>query len=262
MAAPIAVALILGLLCGGLVNYFADELPLDRRLAKPSCPQCATTRTWLDFFTGAACRTCGRRRGWRPWIVVLLALVVSVYTRFQAPAIGYYLGMLLFGYLAVVTVIDLEHRLILGSASVFGGLLGFGLGWYAHGLMPTLFGGLAGLLIMGAFYYLGVLFSRVRADRMRREGKAVDNEEALGSGDVTLALILGLLLGWPLIWFGLLLGVLVGGLMGLLIVVLELARGRYAQRALTLFMPYGPAFVLSAFLIMYMPKLVSGLLPH
>jgi prepilin signal peptidase PulO-like enzyme (type II secretory pathway) len=262
MTPSLAVPLVLGLLCGGLINLFADVLPHDQRLARPSCPECGKARPWLDFITGRACRSCGHQRGLRSWIVIVAALAVSAFTWFQAPAIGYYLGMFLFGYLAVVTVIDIEHRLILGSASVFGGVLALGLGWYMHGPWSTLLGALAGLLIMGAFYYLGVLFSRVRAGRLQRAGRPVDNEEALGSGDVTLAIILGLLLGWPLIWFGLLLGVLLGGLFGLLIVIVQLVRGRYADRALSLFMPYGPSFILSAFLIMYLPKTISGLIPQ
>jgi prepilin signal peptidase PulO-like enzyme (type II secretory pathway) len=114
---------------------------------------------------------------------------------------------------------------------------------------------------MTAFYYLGVLYSRYRERRLAASGRAPDGEEALGGGDVTLAAILGLLLGWPLIWLGLLLGVLVGGVIGLVIVAVAALRGQYGRSALTLFMPYGPAFVLSAFMITFTPSLVAGLLP-
>ena len=262
MTTSLAVPLILGAFCGGAINFFADVLPQDRPFTRPSCPRCGTVRSWAEYATGQACRSCGRGRGWRPWIVLILATSVTMFTWFQRPAVGFYLGVLLFGYLAVVTVIDLEHRLILGPASIFGGFLALGLGWYVHGVWSTLLGAVAGLLIMGAFYYLGVLFSRIRSNRLRAAGLPNDNEEALGAGDVTLAVILGLLLGWPLIWFALLLGVLLGGLFGLIIVVLELLRGRYGNRAFMLFMPYGPSFIVSTFLILYLPRFVSGLLPN
>ena len=62
-----------------------------------------------------------------------------------------------------------------------------------------------------AFYYFGVLFTRIRTKRMLAMGQEVDDEEALGAGDVILVTVLGLILGWPLIWFGLLLGILLGG---------------------------------------------------
>lgn len=262
MAPSLAVPLVLGLLCGGLVNFFSDGLPRERLFEKPRCPRCDNERNWADYVLLRTCRSCGHGRGLRSWIALAVSLGTSLFTWFQAPPMGYYLGMLLFGYFAVVTVIDLEHRLILGAASMFGGLLAMGLGWYVHGIGATLLGGLAGLVIMGGFYYLGVLFSRIRSRRLRSSGREVDAEEALGSGDVTLAVILGLLLGWPMIWFGLLLGVLLGGLFGLAIVIVELIRGHYAQRALMLFMPYGPAFILSACLITYAPKVVAGLLPQ
>jgi leader peptidase (prepilin peptidase)/N-methyltransferase len=175
---------------------------------------------------------------------------------------GFILASLLLTYFAVVVVIDMEHRLILRPTSVFGALLALGLGWWLHGLTATLLGGAAGFGIMSLFYYLGALFTRIRARRLEAAGLRADDEEALGGGDVTLAAILGLLLGWPLIWFGLLLGVLLGGIVGLIIVVVSLVQGRYGRKALMLFMPYGPAFVLSAFLIMFMPGFVAGLLPQ
>ena len=77
---------------------------------------------------------------------------------------------------------------------------------------PTLLGGLGGLLIMLAFYGLGVLFTRIRAKRLLAMGQEPDDEEALGSGDVILVTILGFIVGWPLIWLCLLYGILLGGL--------------------------------------------------
>jgi prepilin signal peptidase PulO-like enzyme (type II secretory pathway) len=193
---------------------------------------------------------------------VVALVCLSLFTWLEPHPMGFLVGLILLTYFAVVVVIDVEHRLILRPTSVFGACLALAIGWWLHGPLPTLLGGAAGLAIMAVFYFLGVLFSRVRNRRLRAMGKSEDGEEALGAGDVTLAGILGLLLGWPLIWFGLLLGVLLGGLIGLIIVLVVLVRGQYARRALMLFMPYGPSFVLSAFLIMFIPNLVAGLLPR
>ncbi len=60
----------------------------------------------------------------------------------------------------------------------------------------TLLGVAVGFGSMFLLYILGILFSRWRNKRL---GNVQDGEEALGSGDVTLAILLGLLLGWPLI---------------------------------------------------------------
>jgi len=108
---------------------------------------------------------------------------------------------------------------------------------------------------MFVFYQFGKLFARWRA---RRLGKA-DSEEALGSGDVTLATILGLLLGWPLIWFGLLLGILFSGVISLVIILALLLTRRYKMQAFNFFIPYGPFFILSTFLLIYAPMWMSRL---
>jgi leader peptidase (prepilin peptidase)/N-methyltransferase len=188
-------------------------------------------------------------------------LTLALFAWLQPQQMGYLLAMLVLTYFAVVIVIDVEHRLILRPTSAVGGLLALGIGLWLRGALPTLIGGLAGFAIMAAFYYVGVLFTRLRARRMQAAGMGTDNEEALGGGDVILAGILGLLLGWPLIWFGLLLGVFLGGLIGLILLLVAIVRRQYGKQALMLFMPYGPSFVFSAFLIMFLPNLVAGLLP-
>ena len=261
MGFSLALPLLAGLVSAALTNYIADELPRTRRLSRPACAQCGSAYGWRDYLLVRACRNCGKSRGPRPWGVLAGMLGLSIFTWLQPQRMGFAVGLLLLTYFAVVIVIDVEHRLILRPTSVFGALLAWTIGWWLHGFWPTLLGGAGGLIIMAAFYLLGVLFARIRARRLEATGKPADNEEALGGGDVTLAGILGLLMGWPLIWFGLLLGVLIGGLIGLIIVLVVVARRQYGGRALTLFMPYGPSFVLSAFMIMFLPGLIAGLLP-
>ena len=194
-------------------------------------------------------------------MVLIAMLGLSLYTWLEPHRMGYWPALLLLTYFAAVIVIDVEHRLILPPLSLAGGVLSIAIGLWLHGAIPTLMGGLAGFVLMFALYQLGVLFSKLRSRRMRSAGLQTDNEEALGWGDVVLAAVLGLLLGWPLIWFGLLLGVLIGGAIGLVLVLASVLRGRYGRQALMLFMPYGPAFVVSAFCILFIPSWIAGLLP-
>jgi prepilin signal peptidase PulO-like enzyme (type II secretory pathway) len=169
---------------------------------------------------------------------------------------GFVLGLLLLTYFAIVVVIDVEHRLILRPTSIFGALLALGLGWWLHGLTLRCSG--RDRLWHHEPFLLSRRLITARACRLAA-GWWADDEEALGGGDVTLAAILGLLgcrrSGLPL-------GKLLGGIVGLIIVVVSLVQGHYGRKALMLFMPYGPAFVLSAFLIMFLPGLVAGLLPQ
>jgi prepilin signal peptidase PulO-like enzyme (type II secretory pathway) len=253
--------LIAGGFGAGLANYLSDTLPRTRRLTRPPCPRCGTQLPWGVYLAGRRCPTCGLTRGPRPWLVFAAMLAFSVYTWLQPHRMGYWPSLLLLTYFAVVVVIDLEHRLILHVVSIAGAVLAAAIGIFLHGVASTLLGGAVGFAIMYLLYQLGALFSRLRARRMREAGLQADGEDALGWGDVMLAIVLGLLLGWPLVWFGLLLGVLIGGLVGLALVLVSIFRGRYGRQALMLFMPYGPAFVASAFCILFVPNWISALLP-
>jgi leader peptidase (prepilin peptidase)/N-methyltransferase len=190
--------------------------------------------------------------------VQILATVSFVYYWLYPPkALGFTLGMLVLVYFGIITIIDLEHRLILHPTSLAGAVLGFLVGTYIHGYVlgngpllgagRSLLGGLFGFGLLFLLYQFGTLAARYRARKMQASGQAPDDEEALGGGDVFLAGVLGLMLGWPLIWDALLLGVLLGGLISFLFIVLLLVRRRYSGDALMTFIPYGPYFIIGAF---------------
>lgn len=251
----------MGWFAGLIVNYLADVLPIIRRLSQPACLQCNAPFTLKDYLFFRPCGN-GHTRKARAWITQFLIAAIIIFSWFQpSPKLGYWLGFPLILYFGIVFVIDMEHRLILHPTSFFGALLGLGIGLVTNGLFPTLLGGLGGFVIMLAFYYFGVLFTRIRAKRMRAKGQEADDEEALGAGDVILAAILGLMLGWPLIWFGLLLGILLGGIFGALLVLYLLVVRRYKENVLMVFMPYGPFFILSAFLILFLPGFIGAIVP-
>lgn len=261
MSTTLMVSILFGWLAGWLVNYLSDVLPFTRRFSQPTCPQCNAPYSWRDYLLFQACQN-GHPRKPRLWLVQIILLAASVYTAIKPPSkLGYFLGLILMIYFGVIFVIDLEHRLILHPTSIFGALLGLTVGAVAHGILPTLLGGLGGLLIMLAFYGLGVLFTRIRAKRMLAMGQEADDEEALGSGDVILVTILGFIVGWPLIWLCLLYSILLGGLISLLIILWLVISGKYKKNALMTFIPYGPYFIITASLIVYFPKLLAMFVP-
>lgn len=260
MDVSIIIPITVGWLAALLVNYLADVLPATRKLSAPTCAQCSATYAWTDYLLLKYCTACGHSRGWRTWLTQVFGLSVSLYSWFSPPnRMGYWLGMLLVTYLAVVLIIDLEHRLIMHPVSIAGAILATALGIYMHGIQATLIGGAAGYGIMFLFYLFGILFSKMRSRRMQAQGQTTDDEDALGFGDVNLAGIIGLLLGWPMIWFGLLLGILGGGIISLLLVIFVLIKQRYQENALMIFIPYGPYFVLSTFILLYLPHWITSL---
>jgi prepilin signal peptidase PulO-like enzyme (type II secretory pathway) len=264
MPMNLTIPILFGLFVGWLINYLADVLPYTRRFSRPICQLCGAPYGWQNYAFFRPCKN-GHTRKMRLWITQLVILAASVYTWMQSPQpplkLGYFPGLILMIYFGVVFVIDLEHRLILHPTSIFGAILGLIIGIFANGVWPTLLGGLGGFLIMLAFYYLGVLFARIRAKRLLALGQEVDDEEALGSGDVILVTILGLILGKDLIWFCLLYGILLGGLVSLFILLWLIVSGRYKANALMTFIPYGPYFVTTAALIAFFPKFLAMVVP-
>lgn len=256
----VVISLISGMAGGWIVNYLADILPATRRLSQPACYQCNSPLAWRDYLLLRRCRSCGTPRRVRTFAVFILFIFLNVYFWSAPPRqINSWLSWVLLMYFTTVFVIDLEHRLILHSTSVFGAALGLGIGFLRQGPASTLIGGAVGFGMVYLFYLFGALFTKIRARRLRAAGLEPDDEDAFGAGDVILATILGLMLGWPVIWFGVLFGVLLGGVISVMIIVgLALTR-RF--KSWNIFIAFGPFFIISAFLILYLPEYVRFLLP-
>jgi leader peptidase (prepilin peptidase)/N-methyltransferase len=259
--ATLLIPILLGWAAGLFINYVSDVLPHTRRFSQPACLQCETHFTWADYLTLRACRNCGKSRSLRTWLVQILAVASFVYFWLvPSRALGFPLGAIVLIYFGIITVIDLEHRLILHPTSLAGAILGLIVGTLIHsradglfvGVVKSLLGGLFGFGIMFLLYQLGTLVARFRARKMQAAGQADDEEEALGYGDVYLAGVLGLMLGWPFIWNALLLGVLLGGVISFLFIFALLVRRRYSSEALMTFVPYGPYFIIGAFYMLFL----------
>ena len=260
--ATLLLPVILGWAAGLFINYVSDVLPRTRRFSQPACSGCETHFTWADYLTLRACRNCGKRRSLRTWLVQILAVASFVYFWLvPSKALGFSLGAIVLIYFAIITVIDLEHRLILHPTSLAGAALGMIVGTFIYSrkyallgsVGMSLLGGLAGFGIMFLLYQFGTLVARFRARKMQAAGQAGDEEEALGGGDVYLTGVLGLMLGWPAILAALVYGVLLGGLASIIFIVALLVRRRYASEALMTFIPYGPYFIIGASLLLFRP---------
>jgi prepilin signal peptidase PulO-like enzyme (type II secretory pathway) len=258
MILPLIFPLLLGWLAGYLVNYLADGLPADLRLAPPRCknPDCAVQIRWADYFLLRRCRVCTIRRSPRVTLVMLVTTIMTAYMWLSPPKnMGFWLGFIVFIYLFLVALIDFETRLVLRPVSLVGLVVCLSAGLVMRTWQETLLGAAAGFGIMFLLYILGILFSRWRNKRL---GNVQDGEEALGSGDVTLATLLGLLLGWPQIWFNLLTGILLAGVFSILLIIALLVSRKY--RPLMVFIPFGPFFILMAFFFLYFPRFSSAFL--
>jgi leader peptidase (prepilin peptidase)/N-methyltransferase len=263
MDAFLLFPVLLGWLAGSFVNYTADVLPTTRRFSRPTCPHCQTPFPLADYLTLQACRSCGKGRNLRRWLVQVLAVGAFLYFWLRPSSVlGYWLGAVILVYFGIITVIDLEHRLILHPTSLFGAVLGLAVGTYLYytvldysflaSIGSSLLGGLIGFGVMFLFYQFGAVVARYRARKLKAVGQKDDGEEALGGGDVYLLGVLGLMVGSELIPNVLAWGVILGGLVSLLFLVAIILRRRYSSDALMTFIPYGPFFILAAFRTLFL----------
>ena len=136
-----------------------------------------------------------------------------------------------------------RHRLPKCQVSLAGLALSIPVGTLAHGWKATVLGGIAGFSCMLAFYLFGRVFVRVV-----RRWTAVEDDEALGFGDVSLGAITGFILGWPGILAGLLIAILIAGGVALLNLIASLLRRNYRPAAV---FPFGPTLVAAIVYLMY-----------
>jgi prepilin signal peptidase PulO-like enzyme (type II secretory pathway) len=218
-----------GLLCGLLGNYLSDTLPATRKLAKPD---------WWPL-SGSSMKAYFSRH--RVSIVLILSFFIA-YLLYRFPPIDFsviFLGAILL-YFLVVTVIDIEHRVVMHPVSIVGAILMTAIGVLrGHSIVDTLIGGAVGFGFMLLVYYLGDLLGRM----MSRARKEAWEETALGFGDVNLAGVIGLLMGWPGVIAALFIGMLVAGTFSAGYLLVSLVRRKYRAFAS---IPYAPFLCLGA----------------
>jgi leader peptidase (prepilin peptidase)/N-methyltransferase len=276
-----AVLILAGLALGMLVNSLADNLPPDaqemrHRPRTPRCHACQEPhrpRYWLGLaalvLRRGRCEHCAARRPARAVAVEVLAAagtaLVWAWAAHRAAAeagpawvdaVRFLAGLFLFHCFLLITVVDVEHRLILWnvvwpSALVIGAA---GLVLPEKGLVKTLLGGLVGYGVTLGIFLLAELYSRFMH---WLRGRPLE-EVAFGGGDVNLAGLAGLAVGWPGIVLTLLIAILSGGLVSLLYIIVQLVRGRYAPHSA---MPYGPFLVLGGLLIYFFGRDLAALWP-
>jgi leader peptidase (prepilin peptidase)/N-methyltransferase len=224
----------IGLVVGAILNVLADNLPQRARPRPPVCVNCGIERppvAWLTslgyLVQGGRCVNCGQRLPLRGLLVELTTMVVFVLL-YQYYGLTPYM-LLLSVYMAIlilVTVTDLEHRLILNWVILPAIVLALA----AAPLRPDLtwqqilVGGVVGF---GFFYLIAIIYPG-----------------GMGAGDVKLAAFVGLISGFPAVIVALLVTILAGGLTSIFLVVTRIRSMRDA-------IPYGPFLVIGGIVALF-----------
>ena len=235
----IIVYALIGLVAGGVINILADVTPYrSQKLRGPSCPACGQPRLAVQalavvaYATGKqACPSCGRPVAVRNLVVELgtAALFALLYTQYT-DVVKLLLASFFTAVLVLVTVTDLEHRLIPNRvilpaiiAAAVASPLWFGPGWYLA---------LVGGAIAFVFFWLAAFF-----------GEKLIGRGAMGGGDIKLAAFVGLITGFPGIITALVLTIIAGGVISIVLLLTRVVNLRSG-------IPYGPFIVIGGFVTM------------
>ena len=246
-----------GFVAGVVVNLCADSLPTARHLHRSRCAACGQPRPLLAWSGLVAylsghqrCAHCGRSLTVRYVIVEVITPVLFAFCWMRSGWTPTTLFNSLYSaILVLITVTDIEHRLILHVVSLPAIALAL-IGAYANPTFDSpiraLLGGAIGLVGASFLYGIGLLFAWQIG---RRRGEPLSGP-AFGFGDVTLCTFLGLIVGAPEIIFAIVIGILAGFVFATVyLVVRGLIQRKHAMYSA--FIPYGPFLVLGGTFMLY-----------
>lgn len=241
------LAVLAGVVAGVLVNYFADVLPVTRRLSRPACAWCGQDYAFSDYLFARQCAHCSAPRPLRP-IFVVIATVTACILLYLFPifTLSFWAALPVLLFMGVLLVIDIEHRLVLIETSLFGLVLFAGYGAAIVGWRRMLLGGLGGFLIMFLLYLSGVIFSKIVGFIRRKR----ISEVAFGFGDVCAGTVFGLLLGWPSILVAILIGMMAFGVFSFILITVLIFTKKY--RSFTNAQPFVPYLILGVIATFYL----------
>lgn len=185
------------------------------------------------------------RRRWRYVYVYVFSMVMIYWIQNYPVRLDFWLSWLVFVIFGVITVIDIEYRVVLFETVLVGGIIFFSIGIARHGFLSTLSGGVLGFLMMFGLYWLGKFVLKIR--KLASSSK----EEALGFGDVNLFAVLGLLLGFPAIFAALWIAIFSAGFFSLVLVARLMLTKQYRS---DLAIPYAPFLIFGAFALLYLMR--------
>lgn len=270
MLSSALLIIMIGLVAGGIINALADDLPRHQPPKLPHYPD-GTPRprsAWLGvaaFLTGQRRSISGSSLSWRHPITevsaisgMLLAYVVhqNSTTTSDLQFVFWLIYIVIF---VLITVIDIEHRLILFSVIIPSALIAILDALITPEQRPpdlqkSLLGGALGFGVFYIMYVGGKLYIY-----FLREGRGQNiTEVAFGYGDVMLATLSGLILGLEPMIFALFITVFLGALGALLYLVIRSLAGQ--RSSLLTALPYGPYIVLGTLIMMLFSAQVRQIL--
>lgn len=259
---------VLGILIGGVVNALSDDLPKRRTPRLPHYPD-GTPRPVAAWWGVTALLTRTDRspsgvrlkpRYWLTEISLALLFVTTYLVVIDDPRMTFPQFIFMLVYMALfmlITVIDLEHRLILFVVIIPSGIIALIdaiLLGYGADLGNALLGAVLGFVIFFLLYVGGFIFTAVLGNL---RGQKID-EVAFGYGDVMLITISGLILGWQALIVTMFITVILGALGAIIYLIVRRLAGRHYSLFTPL--PYGQYIIIATIMMLLFATEISSFL--
>lgn len=300
MLIEVIVVILIGLLAGGIVNVLADDLPLRRSVRLPRYVSDDKKRAihiyeaeearaivmqddeprppiaWLGltaFLFGKRNSPNGVKLSWRYPLAELLTVGLMLLTLSAVSTnpelndisiVQFALWLVYMAIFALITVIDIEHKLILFVViipSLLIALIDVGLttligaGFLPPEIVEALLGGGLGFLVFFLMYNGGFMFTYVMG---KLRGQEI-TEVAFGYGDVLMATLSGVILGWRVLIFAMFITVFLGAFGALIYLFSRRLLGEKYSAFTAL--PYGPYIVAgTVIMLLYREQVIEFLL--
>jgi len=241
----------LGICLGIVCDWLVTKVPMTRGIIIRGCVHCERKfQISAQQIWPLRCNTCGSFRPLRLWIIVGILTISSIFFWNISKCELYFVcALTLMVFFTVVSVIDIEHRVILKIEIFIGLILAFLIGIFRNGILSCLFGAGVGVSLFLGSYLLGKIYVRIRysSEMQNRE-----IEPAIGFGDMCFGFIISLLLGWSEILIGLFLSVLFTGIFGSFILARRIVNREDTKN---LYLPLTPFISLATILVLTMDLL-------
>lgn len=228
---------LLGLIIGSFLNVVIYRLPREESVVTPSsyCPECEHNLTVLELIPvvsfiiqGGECRECGSSISLRYPLVELSAgilFLLNGYLFLSENLIVMLAGMILISLLIVLSMIDIDHRILPDKLNFTGLALGLFLAFLRPDIQPLQ--AISGVLAGGGFLLILAILSK----------------GGLGGGDIKMMAFVGSFIG-PI---QVMIVIFMGAFLGLIAHIPGLIAGNVSLKTS---LPFGP-FLAVASMIMW-----------
>lgn len=242
----IIVVFLLGLIFGSFLNVCIHRIPRGDSVVFPSshCPSCGRSLSPFELIPlisyllqSGRCKGCNEQISvLYPFIELITGIAFAgLYWLFGALSEDWVVSAILVCFLIVITVIDIQHRIIPNKILITALVLT--IAWQLWHITiledpwPVIINSLVGGVTGFGLLYALCLLSR----------------GGMGMGDVKFAFVFGLLLGWPATLWALTIAGLTGSLVGITGMII----GKWNRKTE---IPFGPFLALGVFTAFLMSK--------